>query len=162
MKIGQIIKHIATPGPLLNAARLKAVRAALRQTAETEHGAATARDIAELIYTALGSDGRYHSAILWAQDRRYEATLNTPGDMPVNIITAMIQEPAQLDRVQLFAVSRPSGVLTILRKDGTYSVHPRRTIEATNPNQEEAALLRPDVLKRIAAKLIQEAEKVTV
>lgn len=151
MKIGQIIQHIAQPGGLLNAARLKAVRAALRQTAQTEHGAATARDIAELIYTALGSDGRYHSAILWAQDRRYEATLNAPEDMPTNIIAAMIQDPTQLDRVHLFAVSRPSGVLTILRKDGTYTTHPRRTIEPASPHQEEAAILVPEVLRKIAA-----------
>ncbi len=94
----------------------------------------TSQQAAWIIYTLLGAPSiSFYPLVNWIQARKADAALNAPQLRPVNQIARLLESPHDAAMVEILAVNRAAGVLTILYRHGGTLVLPHLTAEPAAP-----------------------------
>lgn len=94
----------------------------------------TSLQAAWVLYALLGAPSiRFHALVSWIRARQADAELNAPQLRPVNQIARLLESPRDAAMVEIIAINRRSGVLTVLYRHGGTLVLPHLTAEPAAP-----------------------------
>lgn len=150
---------IFPPGGIISPTRIRYTRAGLTASGYIQpYSRLTSESLAKLIHALGACDGSFHSAMIYANDRKLEAVTkagNAPQLQAWQGIEKVLTDEQERDRVVCIAVQRDiNAITTILYQDGSYKVFPRYSIAP--PRDQDAGpatVFSREVLDKFASVL---------
>ena len=148
---------IFPPGGIISPARIRFTRAGLTASGYIKpYTRLDFASLAKLIHALGACDGSFHSAMIYANDRKLEAVLKAgpaPQVQAWTEIAKILEDPAERAKVVCISVQRDvNAITTVLYNDDTYKVFPRYCIA---PPQDQdagpATIFTRDLLDKFAS-----------